>query len=156
MPMSIAPTNLLPLGDQPTRISVRLSRDLLKFLDPSMEPLAEGDSVSRMKRKGKAAIDQMASDVSTDLFHVGAEVARRQIFFAWPKPGKPLGPTWYMEANHYLGICFDHHVTAENHSPRLLELTADEEVDGTVIFHAVELGAEQRDFINDQLNELEA
>lgn len=152
--MSIAPTNLLPLGDQPTRISVRLSRDLLESIDPSMEPLTEEDSISRMKRKGQAAINQMACDVSTALF--GTEVARRQISFTWPKPGKPLGPDGYMKANHYLGICFDHHVTAENRSPRVLELTADEEVDGTVIFHAVELGPEQRDFINDQLNGLEA
>lgn len=46
MQFSIAPTNLLPLGDQPTRISVRLSRDLLKSIDPSMEPLMEGDRAS--------------------------------------------------------------------------------------------------------------
>ena len=38
MPISIAPTNLLPLGDQPTRVSVRVNRDLLKSIDPSMDP----------------------------------------------------------------------------------------------------------------------
>lgn len=41
----IAPTDLLPLGDPPTGISVRLSRDLLKSIDPSMEPLAKGTAL---------------------------------------------------------------------------------------------------------------
>lgn len=60
-----------------------------------------------------------------------------------------------MKANHYIGICFDHHVTAENHSPRVLELTADEEVDGTIIFHLVELDIEESNFINKRLDEAE-
>lgn len=153
MSISIAPTNLLPLGDQPTRISVRLSRDLLKSIDPSMEPLEDGDSSSRVRRKGKAAIDQMACDVSTALF--GAEVSRRQVSFAWSKHITGPGTTGYMKANHYTGICFDYHVTAENHGPRVLELTADEEVDSTIIFHAVELDAEESDFINKRLEEAE-
>lgn len=151
MSISIAPTNLLPFGDQPTRISVRLSRDLLRSIDPSMEPLAEGDSSSRVRRKGKAAIDKMACDVSTALF--GAEVPRRQASFVWSKPVTGPGTTGYMKANHYVGICFDHHVTPENHSPRVLEFTADEEVDGTIVFHGVELDADESDFINKLLDE---
>lgn len=119
-----------------------------------MEPFTEGDSFSSVKRKGKAAINQMACDVSTALF--GAEVARRQISFGWPKHATGTGTKGYMKADHYHGICFDHHVTAENHSPRVLELTADEEVDGTVTFHAVELGAEKSDFINKQIDDAEA
>lgn len=153
MSVSIAPTNLLPLKDQPTRISVRLSRDLLKSIDPSMEPLADGDSSSRVRRKGKAAIDRMACDVSKALF--GAEVPRRQVFFTWSKHITGIGTSGYMKANHYMGICFDYHVTAENHSPRVLELTADEEVNSTTIFHVAELDVEESDFINKRLDEAE-
>lgn len=148
MPISIAATSLLPLGDQPTRISVRVNPDLLKSIDPSMDPLVEGDSFSRVNRKGRAAIDQMSRDVSTALF--GAEVPRLRIGFAWPKhrkgPDGPDGPA--PNFGYYIGICFEHHVTAEDISPRVLELTADEEVDGTIVFHAAEANTEMRDHIN--------
>lgn len=45
-----------------------------------MEPLAEGDSSSRVRREGEDAIDQMARDVSMASF--GAAVPRRQVYFA--------------------------------------------------------------------------
>lgn len=147
MPISIAPTNLLPLGDEPTRISVRVCRDLFKSLDPSMDPLDEGDSFSRVKRKGKAAIDQVTRDVSMALF--GAESAALPIAFGWSK-FNVMGPNGPMTVPHYyIGICFDHHVAAENINPRVLELVADEQlVGGTVIFRAKELDAAERDDIN--------
>lgn len=153
MHFSIAPTNLLPLGDQPTRISVRLSRDLLEAIDPSMEPLQEGDSPSRVKRKGKAAIDQMARAVSTALF--GTEVPRGLASFWWPKHVTGLGGTGYSKADHYLGIYFDHQITGENTSPRVLELTADDKANDTIVFHAVELDTEGSDLVNGLLNDAE-
>ncbi|KAI3398696.1 hypothetical protein diail_8735 [Diaporthe ilicicola] len=153
MYFSIAPTNFLPLRDQPTRISVRLSRDLLKSIDPSMEPLMEEDSASRVRRKGKPAIDQMARDVSTALF--GTEVPRQQVSFVWSKHVTGSGDTGYLRTNHYVGIFFDHRITTENASPRVLELTADDEVDGTIVFRAVELDAEESDFVNKVCNEAE-
>lgn len=150
MPISIAATSLLPLGDQPTRISVRVNPDLFKSMDPSMDPLVEGDSFSRVNRKGRAAIDQLSRDVSTALF--GAEVPRLRIGFGWPKHGKgrdgPDTPEPYF--GYYIGICFEHNVTAADDvvGPKVLELTADEEVDGTVVFHAAEASVEMRDHIN--------
>lgn len=149
MPISIAPTSLLPLGEQPTRISVRLSRDLLKSIDPTMQPLEDDDSFTRVRRKGKAAINQTARDVSTALF--GAELPTLESSFTWSKHVTGPGNTGYMKAHHYFGFMFDHHVTAENDSPMVLELTADDEVDGTIVFHVVELAAQQRDFINKAL-----
>jgi hypothetical protein len=139
MPISVAPTTLFPLGEEPTRISVRISRDLLKVVDPSMDPLEESDSFTRTLRKGKAAMNQMARDVSRAIF--GAEVPESPMRFGWPKLGK-------REANHYVGICFDHHITEEVPNPRVIELTADEEVDGNVVFSAVEVDTERRDGIN--------
>lgn len=113
----------------------------------------EGDSASLVRRKGKAVIDQMARDVSTALF--GAEVPRRQVSFVWSKHITESGDTGYMKANHYVGSFHDHHVTAENPSPRVLELTAAGEVNSTIVFRAVELDTEGSDFVNRLCNEAE-
>lgn len=150
MPISIAPTSLLPLGERPARISVRLSRDLLKSIDPTMQPLEDNDSASRVRRKGKAAINQTARKVSTALF--GAELPTLEHSFVWSKHVTGPGNTGYMKTNHYVGFLFDHQVTAENHSPMVLELTADDEVNGTIVFHVAELAGQQRDFINKALS----
>lgn len=72
-----------PPWEEPTRISVRINRDLLKVIDPSMVPLEEGDSFSRVGRKGKAAINQMTRDVSSALFGPGAEVTKLDMGFGW-------------------------------------------------------------------------
>lgn len=116
-----------------------------------MEPLTEGDSQSRVKRKGKAAIDQMARAVSTALF--GTEVPRSQLSFAWPKHVSEPGGTRYSKADHYVGVSFDHQITAENTSPRVLELTADDKANDTIVFHAVELDTEGRAFFNGMVNQ---
>lgn len=61
-----------------------------------------------------------------------------------------------MKASHYVGSFFDHNViTAENPSPRVLELAADGEVNGTIVFRAVELDTEGSDFVNRLCNEAE-
>lgn len=147
MPISIAPTNLLPLGDEPTRIVVRVCQDLFQFIDPSMDPLVEGDSFSRVSRKGAAAMNQMTREVSTVLF--GAEVPTLRIRFGWPKYVKGVErKPWYT------GVCFNHNVAAGDLSPRVLELTADEKVDGTVVFHAAELDANRKDFINEHVAQI--
>ena len=145
MPISVAPTSLFPLGEEPTRISVRINRELLKLIDPSMVPLEEGDSFTRVGRKGKAAINQMTRDVSRVLF--GAEVSKLPMDFGWLKPGMgPDGPE--IRAHHYMGICFNHHITKDVPNPRVLELTADEEIDGNIVFYAVEVNTARRDSIN--------
>lgn len=79
MPVYIAPTCLVPLGDQPIRILVRIDEALFKSLGPLMESLAPKDSVSRVRRKGEASLEQMIRDVSRALF--GAELA----------PGRHIG-----------------------------------------------------------------
>lgn len=110
-----------------------------------MVPLEEGDSFSRVGRKGKAAINQMTRDVSRVLF--GAEVSELPMKFGWSKGViGPDGPE--NRAHHYMGICFDHHVTNDIPNPRVLELTADEEIDGNVVFHAVEVDTARRDTVN--------
>lgn len=145
MPISVAPTSLFPLGEEPTRISVRINRDLLKLIDPSMVPLEEGDSFTRVGRKGRSAINQMTRDVSRALF--GTEVPKLEMDFGWSKPTMgPDGPE--NRAHHYIGICFDHHVTEKVPDPRVLELTADEEIAGDIVFDAVEVDTARRDSIN--------
>lgn len=154
MAITIAPTDLLPLGNQPTRISVRISRDLLKSIDPSMDPLMEGDSFSRTKRKGRAAIKQVTHDLSMALFD--REVARLPVELGWPKLSLQ-NERHEIKTIHYVGFCFDHQIQAENSNPRVIELTADEEVNGIVTFHAsdVDIGRRQiiNDFVNDGLRE---
>lgn len=150
MPISIAPTNLLPVGNQPTRISIRISRDLLKTIDPSMDPLVEGDSFTQTKRKGRAAIKQLTHNISMALF--GSEVARLPFDFGWPKDsleheGQEL------RTSHFIAFCFDHQIQAENSNPRVIELTAEEEVGGFVIFHACDVDRERRQGINGFVND---
>lgn len=150
MPISIAPTNLLPLGDQPTRISIRISRDLLKSIDPSMDPLMEGDSFTKTKRKGRAAIKQVTYDMSMALF--GSEVARLPFDFGWPKESVEYEGQENTTC-HFIAFCFDHQIQAGNSNPRIIELTAEEEVDGFVVFHARDLDIERRQGINDFVND---
>lgn len=111
-----------------------------------MEPLQEGDSASRVKRQGKNAIEQMARALSTVLF--GTEVPRGLAYFSWPK-----NLAEYSKRDHYVGIYFDHKVTGKNPSPRVLELTADDTANDSIVFDAVELGTEGRDFFNRILNQ---
>lgn len=145
MSISVAPTSLFPLGEEPTRVSVRINRELFKIIDPSMVPLEEGDSFTRVNRKGKAAMNQITRDVSRAIF--GAEVSKLEMGFGWSKHVMgPDGPE--TRANHYIGICFDHHVTEQVPNPRVVELTADEEIDGNIVFHAVEADTARRDTIN--------
>lgn len=81
----------------------------------------------------------------------GAEVPRLPMDLGWPKqvPGSE-GPE--IKAYHYIGIGFDHHVKAQDLSPRVLELTAEEEVDGTVVFQAAEVDAARGNQINECVN----
>ncbi|KAI3395252.1 hypothetical protein diail_1605 [Diaporthe ilicicola] len=149
MTISVAPTSLFPLGEEPTRISVRINRDLLKFIDPSMVPLEEGDSFSRVGRKGRAAMDQMTRDVSRAFF--GTELSKLPMNFGWSKAVMgPDGPE--NRPHHYLGVCFDHHVTKEVPNPRVLELTADEEIGGDIVFNAVEVDTARRDTVNTSIS----
>lgn len=111
------------------------------MIDPSVNPLEEEDSFTRVGRKGNAALNQMTHDVSKAIF--GAEVPCLKMSFGWSKP--VMGQN---RAHHYMGVCFDHDITKEVTNPRVLELTADEEADGDVIFHAEEVDAARRDHIN--------
>lgn len=150
MPISITPTDLLPLWDQPAHISVQVDRDLFKCLDTSMDPLEKGGSFSRASRERRAAMDKVARDVSLVLF--GAEVPAFQIGFGWPK--HILGPEgphcWNCQ---YIGICFDYRVTVEHSNPRVPELMANEERDGTIVFLTAEVDVERSTHINKCVNE---
>lgn len=92
----------------------------------------------------------MTRDMGMAIF--GAEVSKLSMTIGWSKPVMgPEGPE--TRAHHYIGVCFDHHVTEEVPDPRVLELTADEEVDGDVVFHAVEVDTAGKDHINGCVND---
>lgn len=141
MPVSVAPTSLFPLGEEPTRVSVRINQDLFKLLDVSLDPPEEEDHFSRVGREARAALNQMTRGVSMAIF--GANVAPLEIRFGWSKP--VMGQD---RVHHYLGVCFDHQVTKEVANPRVLELTAENEVDGVLVFYAEEVDTARRDQIN--------
>lgn len=72
--------------------------------------------------------------------------------FGWPKINLKSEDQKLM-SNHYIGFCFDHQVEAENSNPRVIELTAEEEVDGVVVFKACEDDIERMQAINDFVND---
>lgn len=149
MQISVAPTDVLPLGNKPTRISVWVDYDLIKYLERAMDPVEEGDSWSRVRQKVRAAMDQMARNVSVALF--GAEVSAVQTGFGWPKCVLGLeGPK--SKNCQYHGICFDYRVTFADVSPRVLELTADEARDGTIALLIAEVDKARTSHINKCVN----
>lgn len=141
MPIYVAPTSFFPLGEEPTRVSVRINRDLFKLIDLSVDPLEEEDHFTGFGREAIAALNQMTCDVSMAIF--GVDMTPLEMRFGWSKP--VMGQN---RAHHYIGVCFDHHVTTEVSNPRVLELTAENEVDGVLVFHAEEVDTARRDQIN--------
>lgn len=158
MPVSIdiqAPTGLLPLGEEPTRISVRVCKHLFETIDPKMQPLEKDDSFTRIRRKGRPAMDEVIRKVSISL--LGAEASALPLYCVWPKMEEGQKP----EPHYYFAHFLDHHVTAADLDPKVLELTADEarEVDGAtlVFFQAAYLGegdANRRKVINEGAREM--
>lgn len=110
----------------------------------------EGDSFTQTKRKGRAAIKQLTYDVSMALF--GSEVARLPFDFGWPKDSSEYEGQ-ELRTSHFIAFCFDYQIQAENSNPRVIELTAEEEVDGIVVFYACAVDIERRQGINDFAND---
>jgi hypothetical protein len=82
--ISIEPPDfVLPPG--PKIVVVRVDRDALQHLNPSMDPLADDDSPSRILRKGKAALERVRLELSIDLFDEDFPCLASTT--GWPQPG---------------------------------------------------------------------
>ena len=85
MPVSlrIEPSDfVVPTG--PAVISVNIDREALQHLDPSMNPLSDADSISKVLRKGKVAIEYARRQLSGILF--GDDIASADIKSVYPHP----------------------------------------------------------------------
>lgn len=138
MPVSIEPPHfVLPPG--PKIVVVRIDRYALQHLDPSIDPLTDTDSFSRILRKGKAAFEQARCELSTKLF--GADLPRAAPRIGWPEPG--LAVTMYSDPlffrTRYVGFYFKQDVPAGELRPAVFELTSERDpVDNCLQFRAVE------------------
>lgn len=152
MPVSIVPGDTIPLAQIPTRILVRVERNLLSQIDPSMEPLMETDSFTRTIRKGRSALAHVHHEVSNVLF--GADFPRAVPDMGWPKheanPPRIIG-------NGYVGFYYNYNVDVGNTNPSVLELTASEELhDNVVVFNSEQLHGDQKELANMMVNNAEA
>ncbi|KAK4242142.1 hypothetical protein C8A03DRAFT_29727 [Achaetomium macrosporum] len=136
--LSIEPSDfVVPPG--PVIIFVKVDREAFRHLDPSMNPLTDADSSSAVKRKGKAAVEQVRRDLSAKLF--GADVPHSDIQNIYPHPdvhvtvdSDPLIRT------KYIGFHWKRDVPAGELSPAVVELTSKSEpVDNCLRFHAMEV-----------------
>jgi hypothetical protein len=104
--VSIEPADfVLPSG--PRIVVVRIDRDALQHLDPSMEPVTDADSFSRVLRMGKVAIEHVRRELSAQLF--GADIPRAEITRGWPKPHAPPAEgfeslDWEQQFEYYRAI----------------------------------------------------
>ena len=144
---------VLPSG--PKLVVIRIDRDVLQHLDPSMEPLTDADSFSRVLRIGKAAIEHARRELSVKLF--GTDIPRASARTRWPKPHSPP-PAGFESPEHQfefcraiptatVGIYFEQDIPAgEYSSAAVVVLTSERDpVDGCVRFHAAEVDGYQRD-----------
>lgn len=150
MPVSIVPASILPLAERPARILVRVDRNLLYRIDPSMQPLTATDSFTSIIRKGRSALAQVHRDISQTLF--GADFPRAIADMEWPKYGAN-GPI----VNGYIGFYYDYNITTGDINPPVLELTTNEELlDNMVVFNAIELDGDRKELANIMINGVEA
>ena len=138
MPVSlrIEPADfVVPSG--PVFIFVKVHRKAFQYLDPSMIPLSDTDSGSTVKRKGKAAVEQVRRQLSVKLF--GGDIPCSDITKLYPDPDFP---TFGLESMvvQYIGFHWKRDVPAGELSPAVVELTSEPvPVDTCLQFHAVEL-----------------
>lgn len=132
---------VVPTG--PAVVFVKIDREALRHLAPSMNPLSDTDTVSTVLRKGKPAVAYTIRQLSDMLF--GDDIAPSVIRIVLPEPGNQ-GP---MDSEPLLlskYVCFYwlRHIPAGEHlSSALVELTsAAEPTDNYLDFHAVEVADE--------------
>jgi hypothetical protein len=98
---------VLPSG--PKIVVVRLDRDAWQHLDPSMDPLTDADSPSRILKKGKMALEQARLELSAKLF--GADVPCIASKTSWPQLGVSVTDSVPFRTK-YVGFYFKHGVIA--------------------------------------------
>lgn len=147
--VSIEPSDfILPPG--PKIVVIRVDRDALQYLDPSMDdPLTDTDSSSRILRKGRTALEQVRPKISVKLF--GADIPCLASTTCWPDPPgtAPFRPK-------YIGFYFKHCVGAGDVCPPVFDLTSEADlVDGCVCFHAKEVGEDRKDGVLEHVGFME-
>ncbi len=126
---------VVPSG--PVIILVKVHRKAFQHLDPSMIPLSDTDSDSTVKRKGKAAVEQVRRQLSVELF--GADIPCSDIQKLYPDPDFPTVGFESLIVK-YIGFHWKRDVPAGELSPAVVELTSEPEpIDTCLQFHAVEV-----------------
>jgi hypothetical protein len=132
---------VVPTG--PAVVLVKIDREALRHLAPSMNPLSDADSASAVLRKGKPAVAYAIRQLSDMLF--GDDIAPSVIRRVLPQPGvgSPQNSEPLFE-NKYVCFYWLRHIPAGEHlSSALVELTsASDPTDNYLAFHAVEIADE--------------
>src|SRR4051812_15407429 len=117
--VSIEPPDfVLPPG--PKIVVVRVDRDAFQHLDPSMNPLADTDSLSRVLRKGGAALEQARLEISVKLFGTDHPCIASKT--SWPMPGVSVTADSTVFHAKYVGFYFKQDVIAEQLPPGVFDL----------------------------------
>ncbi|KAL2193199.1 hypothetical protein P885DRAFT_45961, partial [Corynascus similis CBS 632.67] len=138
----IKPSNfVMPTG--PAVVFVKIDREAVQYLAPSINPLSNTDGISTVLRKGKPAITYAIRQLSDILF--GDDIAPSMTRRILPQPGVPTPPDAERQIL-YKYFCFHwlRHIPAGEHPPlALVELTSTSEpTDNYLDFHAVEVADE--------------
>jgi len=145
MPISILSDITLPLPKAPIRVVVKVDRNVLRHIDPFMEPVLDTDGFTRILRKGRPALAKVHQELSTKLF--GSYWPRSSASMSWPTYDTP------QIRDKWVGFYYEYNVEFGNRDPPVLELkTAEEVVNNAVVFHAVQLDRAGRENANYIIN----
>ncbi|KAL2146824.1 hypothetical protein VTI28DRAFT_2305 [Corynascus sepedonium] len=145
MPVSlkIEPADfVVPPG--PAIIFVKIDREALQHLNPSMIPLSDADSPSAVLRKGKGALEYVRRQLSDILF--GDDVPRAAMERMIPHPGFSATPdSEPLLRCKYIGFYWKRHIVARESFIAVVNLESEPHpVDNHLVFHAVEEVDEDR------------
>jgi hypothetical protein len=123
----------------PAMICVKIDREALRHLDPSMDLLSNADSSWTVLRKGKGALEYVRRQLSDILF--GDDIARSAIRSIYPHPDFAVtSDSEPLLQSKYISFYWKRHVVAREPSPALIELTSrSQPVDNCLGFHPVEV-----------------
>jgi hypothetical protein len=130
----------IPTG--PAVVVVKIDREALRYLAPSMNPLSDADSVSAVLRKGKPAVEYAIRQLSDMLF--GDDIAPSVLRRVLPQPDTHMDSEPLFHSKY---VCFHwlRHIPAGEHlSSALVELTSvsGPSIDNHLDFHAVDVADE--------------
>ncbi|KAK3943382.1 hypothetical protein QBC46DRAFT_447008 [Diplogelasinospora grovesii] len=145
MPISIEHKGILPLGNKSARVVVKVAAGVLPYFNPSMQSLNKDDHPCARFHQAKPALEQVHREISTTL-SVEAGFIPGLSQRAWQKDA---------EGDRYYGMyIYSYKVPVVDLDPPILELVADEVVDGVAIFRAKWFAAgEEKFYENKSINE---